>query len=108
MSNPSKSLLHSDDQQAGQVQKVKKVIQVQSQQVTITLVLQYRAGGVGGNAGQKQAKRACGQQVGVVVGPVNRVEGVVVVNFGVANQGNDDDEGDNDKIKKSAMTKHDL
>ncbi|KAH9167498.1 hypothetical protein EDB89DRAFT_1910005 [Lactarius sanguifluus] len=30
MSNPSKSFLHSDDQQAGQVQKVKKVIQVQS------------------------------------------------------------------------------
>ncbi|KAH9158988.1 hypothetical protein EDB89DRAFT_1917079 [Lactarius sanguifluus] len=29
MSNPSKSFLHSDDQQAGQVQKVKKVIQVQ-------------------------------------------------------------------------------
>ncbi|KAH9159252.1 hypothetical protein EDB89DRAFT_1916417 [Lactarius sanguifluus] len=29
MSNPSKSFLHSDDQQAGQVQKVKKVRQVQ-------------------------------------------------------------------------------
>ncbi|KAH8985268.1 hypothetical protein EDB83DRAFT_2326128 [Lactarius deliciosus] len=29
MSNPSKSFLHSNDQQAGQVQKVKKVIQVQ-------------------------------------------------------------------------------
>ncbi|KAH9161291.1 hypothetical protein EDB89DRAFT_2158016 [Lactarius sanguifluus] len=42
MSNPSKSFLHSDDQQAGQVQKVKKVIQVQSQQVTITLVVRAK------------------------------------------------------------------
>ncbi|KAH9159405.1 hypothetical protein EDB89DRAFT_1916263 [Lactarius sanguifluus] len=42
MSNPSKSFLHSNDQQAGQVQKVKKVIQVQSQQVTITLVVRAK------------------------------------------------------------------
>ncbi|KAH9050396.1 hypothetical protein EDB83DRAFT_2317162 [Lactarius deliciosus] len=31
--------------------------------------------------GAEQVKRACGQRVGVVVGPTNRVEGVVVVNF---------------------------
>ncbi|KAH9004865.1 hypothetical protein EDB86DRAFT_2825265 [Lactarius hatsudake] len=96
MSNPSKSFLHSDDQQAGQVQKVKK-----SQQVTITLVVTakvlqvlvvivagqqwqgwgrdvacralccggltvFHAGGVGGNV-VKQVKRACGQH-GVGVG----------------------------------------
>ncbi|KAH9059388.1 hypothetical protein EDB83DRAFT_2315715 [Lactarius deliciosus] len=156
MSNPSKSFLHSDDQQAGQVQKVKKVIQVQSQQVTITLVVRAKVPqvlvvmwrGGGGGAGQvdrvltvlygvgwrgsgvarpwvevtggmgltsvtagrrsrgfargvvvtsdeqkkkkkkkkdltraEQVKSACGQQVGVVVGPVNRIEGVVMANF---------------------------
>ncbi|KAH9159139.1 hypothetical protein EDB89DRAFT_1916774 [Lactarius sanguifluus] len=36
MSNPSKSFLHSDDQQAGQVQKVKKVRQVQSYNSQVT------------------------------------------------------------------------
>ncbi|KAH9077507.1 hypothetical protein EDB83DRAFT_2311972 [Lactarius deliciosus] len=40
-----------------------------------------RVGGVGGNAsGQSKQKRLVGsEQVGVLVGPVNRVEGVVVV-----------------------------